>query len=329
MTEFRCVYDDRDTMYNMTQIKNSILISSLLLSLFAITIFIPIISEAKATASCPAGDPNLEKKSKANVRRLEKASDRALARAIKISSITRGGIDYGARGKSAYGKSEADYKQADKAFNSARDRDTARAGEPAESGEAAQQQCANNLKNTPEGQKALNGKKCQEAMDKGKKALNDGRGCPAGEEARCDAALNVAFGGGGCLRGSNGKIKGTVSCRVSGSGCAVSNCRCVKDACPNIGGTQEGIPAGMVYKNGGCYPEDILIIDVCPNIEGGQISPPLGYIINSAGYCAPPSPLPAVPPPPDFEPFDPEIRFNEPNPQGPIFLPGKKGGALQ
>lgn len=62
------------------------------------------------------------------------------------------------------------------------------------------------------------------------------------------------------------------------------------DLCPNLIGTQESVPAGMIRDDAGnCVNPPV---DVCPNIEGVQTQIPEGMLKDSAGNCMKPSPLP-------------------------------------
>ncbi len=67
-----------------------------------------------------------------------------------------------------------------------------------------------------------------------------------------------------------------------GSGEGEQNTEEPTDYCPNLGGTQTGIPEGYMFQNGQCVPAS----DVCPNINGTQTSVPSGHTLQG-GQCVP------------------------------------------
>lgn len=59
-----------------------------------------------------------------------------------------------------------------------------------------------------------------------------------------------------------------------------------KDECPNIAGSQSGVPPGLVKDAGGnCVQPHQSPGDVCPNIEGVQSSVPAGLVKDASGHC--------------------------------------------
>jgi hypothetical protein len=58
------------------------------------------------------------------------------------------------------------------------------------------------------------------------------------------------------------------------------------DVCPNIGGTQSAVPAGLVLSNGLCVSPEVT--DVCPNVSGDQTTLPTGTIFDDFGNCVTP-----------------------------------------
>ena len=78
------------------------------------------------------------------------------------------------------------------------------------------------------------------------------------------------------------------------SGCAPPP----KDECPNLEGTQESVPAGMIKDaSGNCVTPPPPPTDECPNLEGLQTSVPAGMNKDASGNCVTPPPPP--PPPTD------------------------------
>jgi len=56
----------------------------------------------------------------------------------------------------------------------------------------------------------------------------------------------------------------------------------VFDACKNIAGVQNTVPAGYLVNNGVC---SLPPVDICSNIDGVQTILPIGFMLDDKGYC--------------------------------------------